>query len=154
MVMRIPSHRASRGVSFLNLVQQLVYLLAVLLSSIGASASITVLASSSSSEAAAAAAVRTSQSEPPLPPPMAKKVEHKMEMFGDVRVDNYYWLRDDSRSNPDVLSYLQQENNYTQFLMSGRYPPICSFHLIPSFPVSFVFVTCIQLLIVCISTLI
>ncbi|CAB4265420.1 unnamed protein product [Prunus armeniaca] len=118
MVMRIPSHRASRGVSFLNLVQQLVYLPAVLLSSIGASASITVLASSSSSEAAAAS-VRMNQSEPPLPPPMAKKVEHKMEMFGDVRVDNYYWLRDDSRSNPDVLSYLQQENAYTQFLMSG-----------------------------------
>ncbi|XP_008221098.1 PREDICTED: protease 2-like [Prunus mume] len=118
MVMRIPSHRASRGVSFLNLVHKLVYLPAVLLSSIGASASITVLASSSSSEAAAAS-VRMSQSEPPLPPPMAKKVEHKMEMFGDVRVDNYYWLRNDSRSNPDVLSYLQQENAYTQFLMSG-----------------------------------
>ncbi|ONI32147.1 hypothetical protein PRUPE_1G351200 [Prunus persica] len=120
MVMRIPSHRASRGVSFVNLVQQLVYLQAVLLSSIGASASITVLASSSSSSSvAAAAAVRMNQSEPPPPPPMAKKVEHKMEMFGDVRVDNYYWLRDNSRSNPDVLSYLQQENAYTQFLMSG-----------------------------------
>lgn len=152
--MRMQSHRASRGVSFVNLVQQLVYLPAVVLSSIGASASITVRASSSSSEAAAAASVRMSQSEPPPPPPMAKKVEHKMEMFGDVRVDNYYWLRDDSRSNPDVLSYLQQENAYTQFFMSGRYLPIYSFHLIPSFLVSFVFVTCIQLLIVCISTLI
>ncbi|PQP98381.1 Peptidase S9A/B/C oligopeptidase N-terminal beta-propeller [Prunus yedoensis var. nudiflora] len=118
MVMRMQSHRASRGVSFVNLVQQLVYLPAVVLSSIGASASITVRASSLSSEAAAAS-VRMSQSEPPPPPPMAKKVEHKMEMFGDVRVDNYYWLRDDSRSNPDILSYLQQENAYTQFLMSG-----------------------------------
>ncbi|BBG94717.1 Prolyl oligopeptidase family protein [Prunus dulcis] len=114
--MRMQSHRASKGVSFVNLVQQLVFLPAVVLSSVGASASITVRASSSSSEAAA---VRMSQSEPPPPPPMAKKVEHKMEMFGDVRVDNYYWLRDDSRSNPDVLSYLQQENAYTQFLMSG-----------------------------------
>ncbi|XP_061991431.1 uncharacterized protein LOC133709639 [Rosa rugosa] len=53
------------------------------------------------------------------PPPVAKKVEHKMELFSDVRVDNYYWLRDDSRSDPDVLSYLQQENDYTNFLMSG-----------------------------------
>ncbi|XP_042961216.1 protease 2 [Carya illinoinensis] len=52
-------------------------------------------------------------------PPVAKKVEHLMEMFGDVRVDNFYWLRDDARSDPDVLSYLQKENAYTHSLMSG-----------------------------------
>ncbi|XP_015900670.3 uncharacterized protein LOC107433824 [Ziziphus jujuba] len=52
-------------------------------------------------------------------PPAAKKVEHVMELFGDVRVDNYYWLRDDSRSNPEVLSYLEQENAYTDSIMSG-----------------------------------
>lgn len=52
-------------------------------------------------------------------PPVAKKVKHEMEMFGDVRVDNYYWLRDDSRSNPDVLAYLNQENAYTESVMSG-----------------------------------
>ncbi|KAL4592988.1 hypothetical protein LXL04_005997 [Taraxacum kok-saghyz] len=52
-------------------------------------------------------------------PPMAKKVKHEMEMFGDVRVDNYYWLRDDSRSNPEIISHLQQENAYTDFIMSG-----------------------------------
>ena len=51
---------------------------------------------------------------------MAKKVEHKMELFGDVRIDNYYWLRDDSRKNADVISYLQQENAYTDFVMSGE----------------------------------
>lgn len=52
-------------------------------------------------------------------PPVAKKVTHEMEMFGDVRVDNYYWLRDDKRTNPDVLSYLKQENDYTEFMMQG-----------------------------------
>ncbi|XP_009625790.1 uncharacterized protein [Nicotiana tomentosiformis] len=51
--------------------------------------------------------------------PSAKKVRHEMEMFGDVRVDNYYWLRDDSRSDPEVLSYLHQENAYTDSVMSG-----------------------------------
>ncbi|THG21962.1 hypothetical protein TEA_005107 [Camellia sinensis var. sinensis] len=66
---------------------------------------------------ATAAAMRSSD------PPMAKKVNHEMdEMFGDVRVDSYYWLRDDSRSDPDVLSYLQQENDYTDFLMSDIVP--------------------------------
>ncbi|KAF5737959.1 Prolyl oligopeptidase family protein isoform 1 [Tripterygium wilfordii] len=53
-----------------------------------------------------------------LSPPVAKKVEHRMEMFGDVRVDNYYWLRDDSRTNPEVLSYLKEENDYTHSFMS------------------------------------
>ncbi|GFS39690.1 prolyl oligopeptidase family protein [Actinidia rufa] len=54
-----------------------------------------------------------------LDPPVANKVKHELELFGDVRVDNYYWLRDDSRSDPQVLSYLQEENAYTDFLMSG-----------------------------------
>lgn len=53
-------------------------------------------------------------------PPAAKKVEHVMKLFGDVRVDNYYWLRDDSRSNPEVLSYLEHENAYTDSIMSGN----------------------------------
>ncbi|CAN1848059.1 Protease 2 [Linum perenne] len=51
-------------------------------------------------------------------PPKAKKTEYVMEMFGDVRVDNYYWLRDDSRSCPDVLSHLKQENAYTDSIMA------------------------------------
>ncbi|XP_056164948.1 uncharacterized protein LOC130137511 [Syzygium oleosum] len=56
----------------------------------------------------------------PVAPPAAKKVEHRMEMFGDVRIDNYYWLCDDSRSNPDILSHLRQENAYTDSVMAGN----------------------------------
>ncbi|XP_059633292.1 uncharacterized protein LOC132276057 [Cornus florida] len=54
-----------------------------------------------------------------MAPPTAKKVKHEMEMFGDVRVDHYYWLRDDSRSDPEILSHLEAENAYTDFVMSG-----------------------------------
>lgn len=75
--------------------------------------------SSSSSTTSAMAATDSATNSSNLPPPVAKKVKHEMEMFGDVRVDNYYWLRDDSRSNPEILSYLQQENAYTDFIMSG-----------------------------------
>ncbi|KAL5543018.1 hypothetical protein UlMin_010728 [Ulmus minor] len=57
--------------------------------------------------------------QPAKQPPTAKKVEHVMELFGDVRVDNYYWLRDDNRSNPEVLSYLKEWNAYTDSIMSG-----------------------------------
>ncbi|KAJ8625276.1 hypothetical protein MRB53_033806 [Persea americana] len=50
-------------------------------------------------------------------PPAAKKVKHEMVMFGDIRNDDYYWLRDDSRSDPQVLSYLKEENAYTDILV-------------------------------------
>ncbi|KAG0456887.1 hypothetical protein HPP92_022044 [Vanilla planifolia] len=45
--------------------------------------------------------------------------EARDEMFGDVRTDDYYWLRDDSRSDPEILSYLKEENDYTSQAMSG-----------------------------------
>ncbi|XP_059633296.1 uncharacterized protein LOC132276060 isoform X2 [Cornus florida] len=54
-----------------------------------------------------------------MAPPTAKKVKHEMELFGDVRVDNYYWLSDDSRSDSEILSHLQAENDYTDSVMSG-----------------------------------
>jgi oligopeptidase B len=31
--------------------------------------------------------------------------------------DNYYWLRDDTRNNKEVLNYLHQENDYTKNVM-------------------------------------
>lgn len=52
-------------------------------------------------------------------PPVAKKVKHEMEMFGDVRNDDYYWLRDDSRTNPEVIDYLKAENEYTDLMTAG-----------------------------------
>src|SRR5210317_457004 len=42
--------------------------------------------------------------------PIAKKIEQKLEIHGDVRIDNYYWLND--KENPDVIAYLNDENNY------------------------------------------
>ncbi|KAF3787714.1 Protease 2 [Nymphaea thermarum] len=54
-----------------------------------------------------------------MKPPVPTKIEHEMVMFGDVRKDDYYWLRDDSRSDPRVLEYLRQENAYTDFVLSG-----------------------------------
>jgi oligopeptidase B len=33
-------------------------------------------------------------------------------LHGEVRIDNYYWLRD--RSNPEVIEYLEAESNYTE----------------------------------------
>ncbi len=48
-------------------------------------------------------------------PPAARKVPTKMVTHGDVRVDDYAWLRD--RSNPMVIEYLEAENRYTGLKM-------------------------------------
>ncbi len=48
--------------------------------------------------------------------PSAKKIEKKLEKYGDVRIDDYYWLND--RENPDVLEYLNDENAYLDSMLS------------------------------------
>lgn len=53
-----------------------------------------------------------------LHPPVAKKIPHEMVMHGDVRVDNYYWLRDMDRQDPEILAYLEEENAYTRSMLS------------------------------------
>ncbi len=57
----------------------------------------------------------TDAQEPLLTPPMAKIIPKADTLFGDVRIDNYFWLRD--RANPDVMEYLQAENRYTEAVM-------------------------------------
>jgi len=42
--------------------------------------------------------------------------------LGDVRTDNYYWLRDDARKDPDVIAYLDAENRYTEGVMKPLAP--------------------------------
>jgi oligopeptidase B len=39
-----------------------------------------------------------------------------LELHGDSRVDDYYWLRE--RENPEVISYLEAENVYTEQTLS------------------------------------
>jgi oligopeptidase B len=45
-----------------------------------------------------------------IQPPIAKIIPTELEKFGDVRVDNYFWLKD--RENPEVIDYLHKENDY------------------------------------------
>lgn len=47
-----------------------------------------------------------------IQPPVAKIIPKTLEKFGDVRIDNYYWLND--RENPEVIDYLNKENEYYQ----------------------------------------
>lgn len=50
---------------------------------------------------------------------MVKKIPVRLEKHGHVRVDNFYWLRE--RDNPEVLEYLQEENeSAARALAHGR----------------------------------
>ena len=62
-----------------------------------------------------------------IKPPVADKVAKKLEKHGDIRIDNYYWMRltDEQRNDktPDehtqkVLDYLNAENDYFNTKMS------------------------------------
>jgi oligopeptidase B len=43
---------------------------------------------------------------------MLKKIPTRLEKHGHVRIDDYYWLRE--RDNPEVIAYLQSENEYAE----------------------------------------
>jgi oligopeptidase B len=46
---------------------------------------------------------------------MAAKKPVELEKHGDVRIDNYYWLKE--RDNPEVIEYLEKENAYTESIL-------------------------------------
>ncbi|OEK08696.1 oligopeptidase B [Flavivirga aquatica] len=47
--------------------------------------------------------------------PVVNKIYKKLSIHDDDRIDNYYWLND--RENPDVIDYLNAENDYTKGVM-------------------------------------
>jgi oligopeptidase B len=50
-------------------------------------------------------------------PPVARIEPHAVTLHGDTRIDNYFWIRDDKRKDPEVLRYLEAENAYTARVM-------------------------------------
>ncbi|MBC1215857.1 oligopeptidase B [Trichormus variabilis ARAD] len=50
-----------------------------------------------------------------ITPPIADKQPQVLELHGDRRVDNYFWMRD--IDNPKVVAYLEAENSYTKVMM-------------------------------------
>ena len=53
--------------------------------------------------------------------PSPKKIPFELIQHNDIRVDNYYWLRDDSRSNKEVLTYLESENLFADRWFESRH---------------------------------
>src|SRR5467141_1169800 len=63
-----------------------------------------------------AQAPATSPATSALTPPMAAVRPHRFDEHGNVRIDQYYWLRD--RDNREVIKYLEDENAYTKAIMA------------------------------------
>ncbi|HZX81284.1 MAG TPA: S9 family peptidase, partial [Lysobacter sp.] len=58
----------------------------------------------------------------PTPPDVARKPHVVRAPHGAERQDEYYWLRDDSRKNPEMLAYLNAENAYVDAYMQRLKP--------------------------------
>ena len=58
--------------------------------------------------------LRTSLGTNNMENPSPKKIPFELIQHNDIRVYNYYWLRDDSRSNKEVLTYLESENLFAE----------------------------------------
>jgi oligopeptidase B len=54
----------------------------------------------------------------PSAPPLAARKPHVVASPHGDREDPYYWLRDDTRTDPDVLAYLEAENAYLAQVMA------------------------------------
>ncbi len=57
---------------------------------------------------------------PDLKPPVCKKIPKELTIHGDTRIDNYYWLN--QRDNPEVIAYLEAENEYTRRVLEPVKP--------------------------------
>ena len=54
--------------------------------------------------------------------PVAAKKPYAVKAPAGVRNDDYYWLRDDTRKNPEMLAYLQAENAYADAKLASLKP--------------------------------
>jgi len=60
--------------------------------------------------------------ETPKPPLIAPKPHAVTAPHGAARNDDYYWLRDDTRMNPDMLAVLNDENRYADAILARSKP--------------------------------
>jgi oligopeptidase B len=58
----------------------------------------------------------------PLRPPSVAARPHQVEAPNGFRQDDYYWLRDDSRSDKEVIRYLEAENAYADATLAHTKP--------------------------------
>src|SRR5689334_12813844 len=55
-------------------------------------------------------------------PPVAAKKPYTVDSPNGSREDEYYWLRDDKRENPEMLAYVKAENAYADAMLAHTKP--------------------------------
>ena len=55
-------------------------------------------------------------------PPVAAKKPFQVTSPNGAREDDYYWLRDDTRKNPEMLADLKAENAYADTVLAPTKP--------------------------------
>lgn len=53
-------------------------------------------------------------------PPIAEKIPYQLKIHSDIRIDDYYWMRE--RDNPEVIDYLERENDYFKKMTAETAP--------------------------------
>lgn len=71
--------------------------------------------------AAALSSAFGAMAQTPTPPVLAKKPFMVTSPNG-AREDDYYWVRDDTRKNPEMLAYLKAENAYADAVLARSKP--------------------------------
>ncbi|NRA61666.1 MAG: S9 family peptidase, partial [Psychrobium sp.] len=61
-------------------------------------------------------------SAPSIDAPIAKKISHQMTHHQHQRQDDYYWMRDDERTDPEILAHLAAENTYCEQQLAAQKP--------------------------------
>ncbi len=50
-------------------------------------------------------------------PPIAKKIPYETSIHDTFLVDYYYWMKDKTRTDPDVIAHIEKENTYTDSIL-------------------------------------
>ncbi|MEM7054692.1 MAG: oligopeptidase B, partial [Pseudomonadota bacterium] len=93
-----------------NFIIMMVLMIAITISACSNDTETEVEAPVEAESAEVEAALETAQ-EMPIPP-VAEKRPHTVTAPAGDREDPYYWMRDDEREDPDVISWLEAENDY------------------------------------------
>jgi oligopeptidase B len=84
-------------------------------------AALLALLGACATNATQAPSIMTTERAMPVPP-VAELRHHEVTSPHGARIDEYYWLRDDTRSRPAVFAYLEAENAYTDAVLAPVAP--------------------------------
>jgi len=50
-------------------------------------------------------------------PPIDKEIPYETSIHDTILVDNYHWMKDKSRTDPEVIAHIKKENAYTDSVL-------------------------------------